>query len=190
MTTPPVSTLSELPDEDLMVLVTQGIVAQPVAELYRRHNPALFNFVAWICDGNVAEAEDVCQKAWFNLMRCASYRPQAAFRAFLYQIARNVLLDLRKSAYAQHERLDGSEENLPADDLGPEATLVLRQNKQRVHRALMGLSAAQREVVVLKVFNDLSLEEIAHLTGAGFETAKSRLRYAYAHLRRELEAPA
>ncbi|MDR2689821.1 MAG: sigma-70 family RNA polymerase sigma factor [Azoarcus sp.] len=179
--------VDSLPDEDLMVLVTQGIIAAPIAELFRRHNRALFNFIAWNCQGNLAEAEDICQKTWLKLMRCASYRPAAAFRAFLYQIARNTLIDARRSAYSSHEALDGSEEHIPDDDLSPEAELSLKQNLHRVREAVMGLPVAQREVVVLRFFSELSMEEIATAAGVGFETVKSRLRYAFAHLRRALE---
>ena len=179
--------LGELPDEDLMTLIAQGIVAEPIAELFRRHNRALFNFIAWSCQGDRDEAEDICQKTWLKLMRCANYQPAAAFRTFLYQIARNALLDARKSAYARHEALDGDEEErLPDDDLTPEAALTLRQDMRRVRQAIMTLSTLQREVVVLRFFCELSLEEIAASVGAGFETVKSRLRYAFAHLRREL----
>jgi RNA polymerase sigma-70 factor (ECF subfamily) len=178
--------LGELLDEDLMTLIAQGIVAEPVAELFCRHNRALFNFIAWSCQGDRDEAEDICQKTWLKLMHCANYQPTAAFRTFLYQIARNTLLDARKSAYAQHEALDGNEERIPDDDLTPDAELSLRQDLHRVHRALMALPALQREVVVLRFFSELSLEEIAASVGAGFETVKSRLRYAFAHLRREL----
>jgi RNA polymerase sigma-70 factor (ECF subfamily) len=176
-----------LPDEDLMTLIAQGIVAEPVAELFRRHNRALFNFIAWSCRGDSDEAEDICQKTWLKLMRCTNYQPSAAFRTFLYQIARNTLLDVRKSAYAQHETLDDEARiSIPDNDLTPEAELSLRQNLYRVHRALMNLPVLQREVVVLRFFSELTLEEIAASVDAGFETVKSRLRYAFAHLRREL----
>lgn len=186
MDTPP-PPLGELPDEDLMTLIAQGIVSEPVAELFRRHNRALFNFIAWSCQGDRDEAEDICQKTWLKLMRCANYQPTAAFRTFLYQIARNALLDARKSAYARHETHDDDEEErLPADDLTPETALALRQDMHRVRQAIMTLSTLQREVVVLRFFCELSLEEIAASVGAGFETVKSRLRYAFAHLRREL----
>ena len=178
--------LADLPDEDLMALVTQGIIQEPIAELFRRHNRALFNFIAWSCQGKRDEAEDICQKTWVKLMHCASYQPTAAFRTFLYQIARNLLIDVRKSAYAQHASLDGAEMEIPADDLSPEARQHLAENKERVHQALMALPLAQREIVVLRFFSELSLEEIAAAIGIGFETAKSRLRYAFAHLRRSL----
>jgi len=188
--TPATRTLTELPDEDLMVLVANGIVEQPATELFRRHNRALFNFIAWQCQGNTHEAEDITQKTWVKLMtRCADYRPEAAFRTYLFQIARNTLIDQRKSAAEQRrEDLDESHLEIPAEDMSPEQELRLRQNLNLVRQALLSLPQAQREVVVLRFFSEMSLEEIAHTVGEGFETVKSRLRYAFSRLRRELEA--
>jgi RNA polymerase sigma-70 factor (ECF subfamily) len=126
------------------------------------------------------------------MTRCAGYSPQAAFRTFLFQIARNTWLDMRKSAFAQQrQELDETVvEQLPPDDLSPETLMALRQNLHGVREALMRLPATQREVVVLRFYSEMSLEEIAHTVGEGFETVKSRLRYAYVRLRRELEGSA
>ncbi|MCB1956228.1 MAG: RNA polymerase subunit sigma-70, partial [Rhodocyclaceae bacterium] len=46
----------------------------------------------------------------------------------------------------------------------------------------------QREVVVLRFFSEMTLDEIGATIGAGYETVKSRLRYAYQGMRRALEA--
>jgi RNA polymerase sigma-70 factor (ECF subfamily) len=182
-------TLTLLSDEDLMRLIGQGIIAPPIAELFRRHNRALFNFIAWQCRGDIGEAEDICQKTWVKLMQYpGDYRPTAAFRTFLYQIARNALIDAQRSAYArQREPLDEAVLAVPDEDLSPEAEASLKQNIGQVHQALMDLPAAQREVIVLRFFSDMTLEEIAALTGVGFETVKSRLRYGFARLRQTLE---
>jgi RNA polymerase sigma-70 factor (ECF subfamily) len=189
--TPPSSSpLGRLPDEDLMRMIAQGIIAPPVAELFLRHNRPLFNFIAWLCQGNIGEAEDICQKTWVKLMQYGgNYRPTATFRAFLYQIARNTLIDARRSAYEQ-QREPFQETALcavPDDDLSPEAEVLLKQNLRQVRQALLDLPAVQREVIVLRFFNEMTLEEIADLAGVGFETVKSRLRYAFARLRRALE---
>jgi RNA polymerase sigma-70 factor (ECF subfamily) len=123
------------------------------------------------------------------MTRCGAYTPQSAFRSFLFQIARNLWLDLNRSAAESlRETLDETHAELPADDLTPEAEFGLSQNLDRVHQALMALPFSQREVVVLRFFSDMSLEEIAHTVGTGFETVKSRLRYAFTRLRQELEA--
>ncbi|HEX5127362.1 MAG TPA: sigma-70 family RNA polymerase sigma factor [Rhodocyclaceae bacterium] len=192
MTLPVPNDLSTLPDEDLMLLVANGMIEQPATELFRRHNRTLFNFVAWLCHGNIAEAEDITQKTWIKLMsRCGDYRPESAFRTFLYQIARNAWLDIRRSAAeTTREALDDSHLELPNEDLAPEVELHLKQRLHTVRQALLSLPVAQREVIVLRFFNDMSMEEIAQTVGEGFETVKSRLRYAFARLRRELESHA
>lgn len=174
-----------------MLLVANGIVEQPATELFRRHNHALFNFIAWQCHGNLQEAEDITQKTWVKLMtRCADYQPSARFRTYLFQIARNTLLDHHRSAAEQY-RADWTEEDseqYPDDDLTPEQALGIKQNLQQLRQAMFRLPWPQREVVVLRFFNDMTLEEIAHTIGEGFETVKSRLRYAFKRLRQELEA--
>ncbi|MDR0736292.1 MAG: sigma-70 family RNA polymerase sigma factor [Zoogloeaceae bacterium] len=182
--------LSRLPDEDLMRLIGQGIIAPPVAELFRRHNRPLFNFIAWLCQGDIGEAEDICQKTWVKLMQHhGNYQPTAVFRAFLYQIARNTLIDAKRDAYARrreplHEEAECA---APGEDISPETEILLKRNIGQVRQALLDLPAAQREAIVLRFFSDMTLEEIAGLTGVGFETVKSRMRYGFAHLRRVLE---
>ncbi|USI99596.1 sigma-70 family RNA polymerase sigma factor [Xanthomonas prunicola] len=183
--------LAHLPDEELMLLVANGFVEQPATELFKRHNRALFNFLAWLCEGNLSEAEDLAQKTWVKLMtRCSDYRPgQAAFTSFLFQIGRNAWLDTRRSAYhTTSVALDDAHLQLPDDDLSAEQLAMLGQQQHRVRAALMALPDAQREVVVLRFFAELGIEEIAHVIGEGFETVKSRLRYAFAKLRMSLEA--
>lgn len=171
-----------------MLLVAQGLIEPPAAELFRRHNRVLFNYLAWMCAGNTHEAEDITQKTWLRILtRCADYQPTAAFRTYLIQIARNLWLDGRKSAW-ESGKLEMEElPDLPADDLSPEAELVLRQSTQVIRQALLKLPTPQREAIVLRFFHDMSLEEIAVTLGEGFETIKSRLRYAYSKLRIELE---
>ncbi|MEZ5652513.1 MAG: sigma-70 family RNA polymerase sigma factor [Burkholderiaceae bacterium] len=186
--------LADASDEDLMLLVARGFVREPATELFRRHNRALFNFVAWLSGGDLREAEDVAQTAWMRLMtRCADYRPSAAFRTFLFQIARNAWLDARGSAWSTrrvdasgpddggNDAFGGVDEEAP--DLTPEAELGLRQDLDRVRAAMLALPHAQREVVVLRFYAEMALEEIANVVGVGFETVKSRLRYATRALR-------
>ncbi len=185
MTTP---LLADLPDEDLMLLVANGLIEPPAAELFRRHNRPLFNYLAWMCGGNTHEAEDVAQKTWLRILtRCADYRPQAAFRTYLIQIARNVWLDGRKSTWEASKVETDELPDLPSEDLSPDAELALRQNLASVRKAILTLPAPQREAIVLRFFHEMSLEEIAATMGEGFETVKSRLRYAYGRLRTELE---
>jgi len=186
---PAEANLQSAPDEDLMRLVARGFIEKPATELFRRHNRALYNFLAWQCQGNLSEAEDLTQRTWERILtRCADYEPRSAFRTFLFQIGRNLWLDVKRSAgETLREELDDSHHEVPEDDLGPEAAVTLRQDIDRVRTALFALSVGQREVVVLRFFSDMSVEDIAQLIGVGYETVKSRLRYAFSRLRRELE---
>ena len=185
----PSPAITQLPDEELMLLIANGLIQEPAAELFRRHNHGLYNFIAWMCKGNVHEAEDITQKTWVKLMTaCAHYQPSARFRTFLYQIAHNAVLDLRRS-HGETTRADLDEaDELAGTALTPEAEWMLQQNLQQVRSALLQLPAAQREVIVLRFFADMSLDEIAATVGEGYETVKSRLRYAYTRLRQELGA--
>ncbi len=180
--------IAALPDADLMLLVAGGVIEAPIGELFRRHNGGLFNYVAWLCRGDTGEAEDIAQKTWIQLMtRCGDYMPTAAFRTFLFQIARNAWLDQVRSAHARlRESIEDHDAEVPSDDLTPEAEAQLRQHLASVRQALLQLPVAQREVVVLRYFSDMSVEEIAALLGEKFETVKSRLRYAFARLRTTL----
>ena len=97
--------------------------------------------------------------------------------------------DSRQRPAAVGDR-DGDDD--PLDDLPDPATpppdqLVEREQLlRRVVAAVDALPVAQREAFVLQQEAGLSLDEIAQVTGVNVETAKSRLRYAFAKLRREL----
>jgi len=68
----------------------------------------------------------------------------------------------------------------------PERRLERAQLAGRLLDAVEALPAPQREVFLLAAEGGLTVEEISKATGTGFETAKSRLRYAYARLRDDL----
>ena len=83
-----------------------------------------------------------------------------------------------------------------ADPGSPDHALSVFEERRRLQRALEDLPPEQREALLLRLEQELSLEEIAAITGAGRETVKSRLRYAMDKLKArlsrtgELDAPA
>ena len=76
-------------------------------------------------------------------------------------------------------------ERLPDPD-SPERSLSAFEERRRLQLALEELPDDQREVVLLRLEQELSLEEIGEITGVGRETVKSRLRYAMDRLRSRL----
>ena len=73
-------------------------------------------------------------------------------------------------------------------DARPEVRLQRDESSRRYHAALAALPPEQRDVYLLHEESELSLEEIARVTGVGAETAKSRLRYAVGKLKAALAA--
>ncbi|MES2163391.1 MAG: sigma-70 family RNA polymerase sigma factor [Pseudomonadota bacterium] len=182
-------------DEVLMLSYRDGDQAA-FAELYRRHSQGLYLFLAWRSPRR-EWVNDIMQDSWANLHQArARYEPGASFRTYLFQIARNRLIDLIRLNERVLLASDGGEgdwfdhvTDAAQDCPAPDGQLERKQQTSRLHAMIRLLPVDQREALVLQQFNGMSLEEIAELVAAPVETVKSRLRYAMRKLRQEL-APA
>ncbi len=185
-------------DEELMTAYAGGEV-EAFALLYERHKGGLYRYLLRQCR-NAAEAQELFQEVWLSVVRARErYQVRARFRTYLYHLARNRLIDhYRRRAHNPTsgrlvESLDSDKaegENAGAmavDAPAPEELLHGKRLGARLLQALAALPAAQREAFLLREEAGLSVEEIGELTGVGSETAKSRLRYALAKLRRVFE---
>ncbi len=176
-------------DADLLRRYRAGDAAA-FTQLYERHRLGLFRFLMGLC-GDQAVAEEVFQETWMSLIRSESVQREAAvlFKTWLYQIARNRLIDhWRKQGkrLLREEVFDEQLHDQAMDDPDPERQLSLSQDQARIQAALADLPAEQREVFLLRAHADLELHEIAELTRTPAETVKSRLRYALQKMRRLL----
>ncbi|MGJ7515270.1 RNA polymerase sigma factor [Pseudomonas baetica] len=175
-------------DESLLARYREGDGAA-FEILYTRHRQGLYRFLLGL-SGSAERAEEVYQETWLSLIRSVS-QPQgrATFRTWLYQIARNRLIDhWRKHGVHQplHDTYDEQVHALPDEASDPAQLLSLSRDSQRLDNALQTLPADQREVFLLRAYSDLDLPQIATLTETPLETVKSRLRYAQQKLRRLL----
>ena len=151
--------------------------------LYRRHRDALYRYLLRGVSSPDVAAE-LFQDVWKNLIQARErYRPDAPFGAWLYKLARNRLTD----HYRMQRPTTEVPEDLPAPEgERPDVAAGRRSDAARLLRALALLPAEQREVIVLREEEDLTLEQIAEVQGVGRETVKSRLRYALSKLREVL----
>lgn len=184
----PANSLEAGSDESLLARYREGDGAA-FEILYTRHRQGLYRFLLGL-SGSAERAEEVYQETWLSLIRSAS-QPQgrATFRTWLYQIARNRLIDhWRKHGVHQplHDSYDEQAHGLADETSDPEQLLSLSRDSQRLDTALQTLPADQREVFLLRAYSDLDLPQIAALTETPLETVKSRLRYAQQKLRRLL----
>ena len=174
----------EAPDEELMLAYGEGD-ARAFEALYKRHRGRLFRFVLRALShssGQRSSAEELFQEVWIRVIEARSrYSPQARFTTWLYTIAHNLLVDHWRKKGLALVSLDT--EDVPIESANPARQVEGREAAARLLQAIEALPAAQREAFLLHQESGLSVAEIAAVTGAGEEAAKSRLRYAMAKLR-------
>jgi RNA polymerase sigma-70 factor (ECF subfamily) len=177
-------------DADLLRAYARGDGAA-FEGLYDRYDRACFQFIRRTLGAAHSEAtEDIHQETWMAVARNAGTfdADKAAFRAWLFAIARNKVWDhFRKQKVAFLTSAD-DEAAARVPDAGPTPLEAVqsRETARAVVAAVEGLPPAQRETFVMFAAGGLSLGEIAAVTEVGVETTKSRLRYARATLKRLL----
>jgi RNA polymerase sigma-70 factor (ECF subfamily) len=180
---------AEPTDEELMLTYGSGDAAA-FEVLYSRHRGPLFRFMLRQVRDH-GTAEELYQDIWQRVITARQrYRPEAKFSTWLYQIAHNRLTDHWR---AQSHRPAAPEDAMERaerepDPQTPERQLSAFEERRRLQLALEELPADQRETVLLRLEQELTLEEIGRITGVGRETVKSRLRYAMDKLRQRLNA--
>jgi RNA polymerase sigma-70 factor, ECF subfamily len=181
-------------DEDAQLMLAYGRGEMRAFEtLYSRHRAALYRYLMrHTRDGEIAN--DLFQEVWSRVvLNRARYEPRAKFRTFLFTLAHNCFIDhcrrIKARPHAMGIEDADAADLLPADaELRPDRVLERKESSSRFRAALAALPAEQRDVYLLHEESDLSLEEIARVTGVGTETAKSRLRYAVTKLKAALSA--
>jgi RNA polymerase sigma factor (sigma-70 family) len=167
--------------------------AHAFARLYDRYDRPCFQFIRRTLGAAHADAaEDLHQETWIAVSRNAAAfdARKASFAAWLFTIARHKVWDhFRRQRVAVLASAGDDAAMMVADD-GPTPLeqVVSRELAQRLVAALEALPLEQRGAFVMFADAGLSLQEIASVTGVAVETAKSRLRYARATLRRAFAA--
>jgi RNA polymerase sigma factor (sigma-70 family) len=168
---------NSMSDEELMAQVRNG-VGEMLGVLFERYHVPLFNFYLKLT-GDRTASEDLVQEVFFRILKYRhSYRPETAFRAWMYQIARNARVDLLRKRRPETEY---EAEMSPV--VAPIDTAQQSQEAQLLHSALMQISEDKREVLVLSRFQDLKYEEIAQMMGCEVATVKTRVHRALQDLK-------
>lgn len=179
-----------------------------VAQGLKRHDPVvldrlivqyqhrLLRYLMFLT-GDRETAEDLFQETWMRVLtRGSQYNGAARFDTWLFTVARNMLIDLRrKRTMLSLEELciaDGEEYTLeiPSQDPNPFDHYRSQEDARKVAAALLMLDPLHREVLVLRFHEDLSLEEIATVTRSPLSTVKSRLYRGIAALKPRLQKEA
>ncbi len=161
-------------DEQAMIAVRDENLDM-AAILYERYKKPLLNFFLYR-HIPYDDASDLTQQVFWRLLRYrTSYRPEAIFKTWVYEITRNVLNDFVKKnpittnlseIYDQYDEPNESEEQY-----------------QFVHRALAQLPEQAREVLLMSRFQNMSYEQIGQVLGLSVSNVKVRVFRAIQKLR-------
>ena len=184
-------------DEALMLKYAKGDVGA-FEQLVERHRRPLFGYLCRVLR-NRETAEDTFQEVFIRVMKARStYKKKAKFSTWLYRIAHNACIDaLRRAKYRKTESLSKPKsaagesqltllDALPSPNPGPDVEFDRRQFSEALKKCIERLNPDQREVFILRQYQNLPFQEIARVTGATESTVKSRMRYALKRLRKML----
>lgn len=129
--------------------------------------------------GNMEDAKDLSQEAFIAAHRARrTFDAGKPFFPWFYRILRNRCLNfLRSKARKREISMDVLVERECTDD-SPDAVLLKKENIEALWKALFTLSPEHREIIVLRMFHELSYKEIAATLGISDGTVMSRLFYA------------
>jgi RNA polymerase sigma-70 factor (ECF subfamily) len=148
-----------------------------VRELYERHGPALLAYARSFV-GDAGIAEDVVQQVFVKLLQGEAAVPDIP-AAYLYRAVRNGALNARRNGLR----------NAPLEQAS--LWFVHRGGNQEaalsLQAALGELPEEQREVVMMRIWSGMTLDEIAAATHVSLNTVASRYRYALEKLRQQLK---
>ncbi len=159
--------------------------------LLKRHQQRVFTYILNIVK-NKDVADDIFQETFvkaITTIKQGRYTESGKFSAWLMLIAHNIIIDYFRQEKSENtmsadqeetdvlNRRDLSEENI-------EDILVTSQIHTDVRRIMESLPEAQREVLDMRFYRDMSFKEIAEATGVSINTALGRMRYAVLNMRR------
>lgn len=179
------------------ILIAQGLKRNDVGlldELIVQYQHRLLRYLLYLT-GNREMAEDLFQETWMRvLLRGSQYNGNARFDTWLFTIARNLVIDVRrKRTMASLDELCEAREDerpfeVPSNEPNPFDRYQSNESGELVAQLLLTLDPLHREVLVLRFHEEMSLEEIARMTCAPLSTVKSRLYRGLAALKPRVEA--
>jgi RNA polymerase sigma-70 factor (ECF subfamily) len=172
-------------DDRLIIQAVLGGDADRFGSLVVKYQDRLFNGVARML-GSPADAEDVVQDAFLQAFRkLSTFRESSSFYTWLYRIAINVAINLRRRNRRTVSLGDESQfaEQLPNSVPSPAARLERSDQARAIQEGLNQLSDEHRQILVLREIDDLSYEEISEILDMPIGTVRSRLHRARLQLR-------
>lgn len=161
--------------------------------LISRHKQKIYSFIySKVYDKDVAE--DIFQDTFIKIIKTlkrGAYNEEGKFLPWVMRIAHNLVIDyFRKNS--RMPKFDNTGEFsifsvLSDTTLNAEKSIIKAQVETDVRRLVEELPEDQKEVLIMRMYNDMSFKEISDRTGVSINTALGRMRYALINMRKIIE---
>ena len=182
--------LSTCTDYELVQLYENGN-DRAFDELLDRHQSYVYSYILFLVKEE-DRANDVFQETFTRAIaaiRSHKYQTTGKLSAWLIRIAHNLIID--SSRDIESEIVIPQEKFTPKilndirlSELGVEGNIMEQQKCDQIRKMLDYLPEVQREVILMRFYENLSFKEIAQKTGVSINTSLGRMRYALINLRR------
>jgi RNA polymerase sigma factor (sigma-70 family) len=164
-----------------------------LGELIARHKDRIYRFIySKVYDRDVTE--DIFQDTFvkvINTLKRGNYNEEGKFLPWVMRIAHNLVIDY----FRKNNRMPKFESNddfnifsvLSDGDLNAERSMIKDQVEKDVQRLIEELPEDQKEVLIMRIYKDMSFKEISEQTGVSINTALGRMRYALINLRKVID---
>lgn len=183
------TTMVSVSDQDLISRYIRG-EKSAFEVLFLRHKNRIYSYVQQMVRDREL-AGDIFQSVFLKALETINggrYQEEGKFLPWLMRIAHNQCIDhFRRDKRMPMVNSTDERDVFEFIDLRVENVqdrLIRQQSHETLHKMVAHLPEEQREVVVMRIYGDLSFREIADATGVSINTALGRMRYALANLRR------
>jgi RNA polymerase sigma-70 factor (ECF subfamily) len=164
-----------------------------LATLINRHQSKIYGFIySKISDRDLSD--DIFQDTFIKVIKTLksnSYNEEGKFLPWVMRIAHNLIIDhfrRNKKMPMYRETEEFSIFSIMTDNsLTVENQMITEQVEKDLKKLIEELPQDQKEVLVMRIYQDLSFKEISELTGVSINTALGRMRYALMNLRKVIE---
>ena len=169
-------------EDELIKRIEQGDVSA-AGELIEMFYPEILRYCLWHAP-NRSLAEDAAQETFLKVIRYFDrYTHKGKFKSFLYQVAANTCIDMRRK---------NGKPDLPLDEIAIDLAYIEPgfqniQSEMAFLQLINGLPKDLQEIVLLRFGQDLTIREIAQVVNLPLRTVQSRLRSALKRIKKDFE---
>jgi len=161
--------------------------------LITRHKQRIYSFIySKVYDRDIAE--DIFQDTFIKVIKTlkrGKYNEEGKFLPWVMRISHNLVIDHFRKNNRMPKFSNSGEFSifsvLSDDALDAEKSIIKEQVERDVRRVIDELPADQKDVLVMRMYNDMSFKEISEKTGVSINTALGRMRYALINMRKIID---